>query len=82
MLERPVISLSYHEKNDHLMKGMGLGNYCLHIEHFTNEQLIEQFNSCNHESERIVRQIHDQLESYRDLLDAQYKTLLSQVEGI
>ena len=59
------------------MKGMGLGDYCQHIETFTNEQLIEQFSSCIHESDRIVRQIHDQLESYRNLLDDQYKTLLS-----
>jgi polysaccharide pyruvyl transferase WcaK-like protein len=77
MLERPVVSLSYHEKNDHLMKGMGLGHYRLHIEHFTSEQLIEQFNFCIHETDLIVRQIHDQLDTYRNLLDDQYKTLLS-----
>lgn len=77
MLERPVISLGYHEKNDFLMKEMGLGHYCQHIEHFTNERLIEQFSACIHETDQIVRQIHDQLDSYRNLLDDQYKMLLS-----
>ncbi|MGZ9225110.1 MAG: polysaccharide pyruvyl transferase family protein [Anaerolineales bacterium] len=77
LLERPVISLSYHEKNDFLMKEMGLGHYCQHIEHFTTERLTEQFSSCIQENDRIVRQIHDQLDSYRNLLDEQYKMLLS-----
>ena len=77
MLERPVISLGYHEKNKFLMKEMGLEHYCQHIEHFTNERLIEQFSSCIHETDQIVRQIHDQLDSYRNLLDDQYKMLLS-----
>ena len=80
MLERPVISLSYHEKNDSLMKEMGLERYCQHMEHFTNERLIEQFNSCIRETDQIVRQIHGKLDSYRKLLDDQYKTLLSSVE--
>ena len=80
MLERPVISLGYHEKNDLLMKGMGLGYYCQHIEHFTHERLVEQFSTCIHETDQIVRQIHDQLDSYRNLLDDQYKMLLSRFE--
>jgi polysaccharide pyruvyl transferase WcaK-like protein len=76
MLERPVISLSYHEKNDFLMKEMGLAHYCQHIEHFTNERLIEQFRSCIHETEQIVCRIHDQLDNYRNLLEEQYKAIL------
>lgn len=76
MLERPVISLSYHEKNDALMREMGLEDYCQHIEHFTNERLVQQFSSCVHEIDQIVRRIHNQLDNYRNLLDEQYKTLL------
>ena len=77
MLGRPVISLSYHEKNDFLLKEMGLDRYYQHIEDFTNEQLVEQFNSCVHGADKIVSQIHDKLDSYRSLLDDQYKMLLS-----
>lgn len=77
MLARPVISLSYHEKNDFLMEKMGLGQYCQHIEHFTTERLAEQFGSCIQETDQIVCRIHDQLDNYRNLLDEQYKMLLS-----
>jgi len=77
MLERPVISLGYHEKNDSLMKEMGLGEYCQHIEHFTHQRLVEQFDACVYESDKIERQIHDKLDNYRNLLDEQYKMLLS-----
>ncbi len=77
MLERPVISLSYHEKNDWLLKEMGLGSYCQHIEHFTHERLAEQFITCTREADQIVSQIHDRLDGYRALLDDQYSALLS-----
>lgn len=75
MLELPVISLGYHIKNDHLMKEMGLEQYCQHIEHFTYERLIEQFNTSLNETDQIVSQVHDQLDNYRKLLDNQYKIL-------
>ena len=75
MLERPVIALGYHEKHDLLMKGMGLEHYCQRIEDFTCERLIEQFTSCIREVDQIVRQIQDQLDVYRNLLDDQYKML-------
>jgi polysaccharide pyruvyl transferase WcaK-like protein len=77
MVERPVISLGYHEKNELLMKGMGLGEYCQYIESFTNERLMEQFNSCIKNTDQIISQIQDRLDHYRDLLDEQYKTILS-----
>ena len=77
MLERPVISLSYHEKNNFLLKEMDLERYCQHIEGFTNEQLVKQFKSCVHEADQITSQIHNKLDSYRRLLDDQYKRLLS-----
>jgi polysaccharide pyruvyl transferase WcaK-like protein len=75
MLERPVISLGYHKKNELLMQGMGLGQYCEHIENFTYEWLIEQFDSGLREAEHISCQIHDHLGHNRDLLDEQYKML-------
>ena len=80
MLERPVISIGYHAKNDDLMKGMGLGDYCQFIESYTNERLIEQFNSCLQDMDSIVCKIHQHLDSYRDLLDTQYKALLESTD--
>lgn len=77
MLEKPVISLGYHVKNDLLMWGMGLGQYCQRIEQFTHEQLVTQFEMCISESSQITDQIHGQLETYRKMLEEQYKNILS-----
>jgi polysaccharide pyruvyl transferase WcaK-like protein len=76
MLELPVISLGYHEKNDNLMAEMGLTSYCQHIEHFTVEKLVEQMDCYVTDVDRAVQQIHDRNELYRQLLDEQYRKVL------
>jgi polysaccharide pyruvyl transferase WcaK-like protein len=76
MLERPVISIGYHEKNDNLMAEMGLEKYCQHIERFTPNKLIEQFELYASDMENIVQCIHDRSEQYRRLLDEQYRNVL------
>lgn len=76
MLERPVISLGYHAKNDALMSEMELASYCQHIETFTFEKLVEQFEHYAVEIDEAVRRIHRKNQMYRDLLDEQYRTIL------
>lgn len=76
MLERPVISLGYHEKNDNLMAEMGLESYCQHIEHFTVEKLVEQLDCYVSDMDQAVQQIHDRNVQYRQLLDEQYRQVL------
>jgi polysaccharide pyruvyl transferase WcaK-like protein len=76
MLERPVISLGYHEKNANLMAEMGLAKYCQHIEEFTFERLVEQFECYAAEMDGVVRQIHDRNAQYRRSLDEQYRNIL------
>jgi polysaccharide pyruvyl transferase WcaK-like protein len=73
MLERPVVSLGYHEKNDNLMAEMGLAAYCQHIEHFTFEELVEQLECYLTDLDQAVQHIHDKNEQYRQLLDEQYR---------
>ena len=75
MLERPVISLGYHRKNLDLMTEMGLEAYCQHIEEFTIDKLVEQFNhTCINNSGQITELIHAKLANYHKLLDEQYRT--------
>ena len=76
MLERPVISLGYHEKNANLMAEMGLENYDQHIECFTFEKLVEQFECYAAEMEKVVKRIHNKNEQYHQLLDEQYRHIL------
>jgi polysaccharide pyruvyl transferase WcaK-like protein len=76
MLERPVISLGYHEKNDNLMAEMGLESYCQQIEHFTVEKLVEQLECYVSDPDQAVQRIHERNEQYRQLLDEQYRKVL------
>ena len=76
MLERPVISLGYHEKNVNLMAEMGLENFCQHIEDFTFEKLVEQFERYTAELDESTRRIHQKNEQYRQQLDEQYRNIL------
>lgn len=77
MLERPVISLGYHAKNDVLMAAMGLAPYCQPIEEFTFEQLVVQFERYTAEMDEAVERIHHTNERYRELLDEQYRAILA-----
>jgi polysaccharide pyruvyl transferase WcaK-like protein len=77
MVGVPVISLGYHEKNTNLMAAMGLEKYCQHVERFTFEKLIEQFESCAAEQEQAVQRIRKKKEEYRRLLDEQYRSVLA-----
>ena len=76
MLARPAVSLGYHAKNDALMSEMGLGAYCQHIETFTFEKLVEQFESYLADLEQATQRIHKRQEEYRQLLDEQYRNVL------
>ena len=44
-LARPTISLGYSKKNDYLMAEAGQSAYCQHVEDFTVDALIDQFES-------------------------------------
>lgn len=81
MLLRPVVSLGYHEKNVALMTEMGLQDQCQHIEHFTLDKLIAQFEVCERESGRIKGQIQSRLVKFRRLLDRQYVDILTPLAG-
>ena len=76
MLERPVISLGYHEKNTNLMTEMGLEMYDQHIEHFTFERLVEQFECYTADLRQASQRIRSKNEEYRQLLDEQYRNIL------
>jgi polysaccharide pyruvyl transferase WcaK-like protein len=77
LLARPVVSLSYNEKNDALMTEMGLGDFCQKIEDFRLDRLIEQLG----EIERIAGDVRplllEKAASFRAALDRQYERLFA-----
>lgn len=72
MLEKPVISISYHPKNDALLTEVGLGELCQPIEHIDGERLIEQFNVIVENFDSIKGQIKLKIDRFRQELDQQY----------
>ena len=50
MLGRPVVSMSYNEKNDALMREMGLAAYCQTLDELDPARLRVQFKSLEREA--------------------------------
>ena len=79
MLNKPVISLSYHEKVDALMAGFGLDEYCQDIELFDVDHLIGQIKTLEKDAGTLKPHIHRTAEAYRRALDDQYQCILNLV---
>ncbi len=76
MLGRPAVSIGYHKKNDLLLAEMGLESYCQHIEQFSVDRLIQQFQSLASEMSKTPERIHATCAQYRQMLDEQYCRIL------
>ena len=76
MSGRPVVSVGYSKKNDALMAEMGLAVFCQHVEHFTVDELIRQFQSLSAEFTEAIERILRKNSEYRSLLDDQYRAVL------
>jgi polysaccharide pyruvyl transferase WcaK-like protein len=75
MLDKPVISLGYAEKNDVLLAEMGLGKYCQHIERFDLATLISHFCEVRDNLKRFESGIRERRGDYQLRLEQQFATL-------
>jgi polysaccharide pyruvyl transferase WcaK-like protein len=75
LLNRPVISISFHHKCASLMEEMGLTEYCHDINHMNAERLIEQFQDVEHNADRLKPVIRQKVEQARKALDEQYNLI-------
>ena len=66
---KPTISLGYSKKNDDLMAAMGLGEYCQHVETFTNDVLNLQFADVVAKRRKLEDVINDGNLAIRKLLE-------------
>lgn len=80
MLNKPVVSLGYAQKNDVLMAEMGLGRYCQPIETFTVDQLIQQFIEVAATASHLGEQIQRKNVEYREALERQYNLIIQSVQ--
>ncbi|HZO70333.1 MAG TPA: polysaccharide pyruvyl transferase family protein [Kribbellaceae bacterium] len=74
-LAKPTISISYASKNDKLMDGMGLGEFCQPIRSLDVARLIEQFCALAATRERLTSEIFETNERNLKLLDQQFVVL-------
>ena len=76
LLGKPVVSISYNQKNDALMEEMGLGAYCQAIDGFDVERVVAQVASLEGEAARLMPAVAGRAARYRAELDALYQGLL------
>jgi polysaccharide pyruvyl transferase WcaK-like protein len=77
MLNKPVIALSYNEKNDSLMAGVGLAEYCQPLDHLDVDRLIQQFVKIEKNANNIRPYVKQKTEEYRRALDEQYSFIFN-----
>jgi polysaccharide pyruvyl transferase WcaK-like protein len=77
MLNKPALSLSYHEKFAFLMAGVGLADYCQDIDRLDIARLIEQVVELRKNTEKVRLQIKQKVREYRNVLDEQYKFIFN-----
>lgn len=75
MLNKPVISISFHQKCTSLMSEMGLSQYCQDIEHLDSDRLIEQFCNLGRHAGSLRPLIRQKAERCRRALDDQYNLI-------
>jgi polysaccharide pyruvyl transferase WcaK-like protein len=76
LLNKPVISISFHHKCTSLMSEMGLLEYCHDINHMHADRLIEQFQDVERNAEKLKTVIRQKVEQSRKALDEQYSLIL------
>lgn len=76
VLNKPVISISFHHKCASLMAEMGLSEYCQDINHMNVARLIEQFQDVERNAEKLKTVIRKKVEESRKALDEQYSLIL------
>jgi polysaccharide pyruvyl transferase WcaK-like protein len=81
LLGKPVVSLSYNEKNEALMAEAGLSAYCQTLDALDLERLKQQFCDMERSAERLREEISSKVSVLRERLQEQYRTVFALVQG-
>ena len=77
MLDKPVISLSYHHKFASIMNDLGLSEYCQNLDQLNIDMLIGQFKKLVGNREEIMAGVAIKREQYRAKTEEQYSLIIS-----
>jgi polysaccharide pyruvyl transferase WcaK-like protein len=81
LCNKPVLSLSFHHKCESLMTALGLSEYCLDMNNFKVEILIEKFNDLETNSDKFRPLIKEKTRLFRKALDDQYKSIFADTDA-
>jgi polysaccharide pyruvyl transferase WcaK-like protein len=76
-LNKPVISISFHQKCTSLMNDMGLKDYCEDIRCLSSDNLIRQFLRLEQNAVGIMSMVGPKVAECRKALDEQYSLIFS-----
>ena len=79
LLNKPVISISFHHKCASLMKEMGLSDYYQDISDLNAGRLIEQFQDLERNADKLKPLISQRVEQSRKALDEQYNVIFKRL---
>jgi len=79
MVTKLVVALSYHEKDDALMAGAGMAEFCQDIEHIDVDKLIAQVATLERNATNLKPQLEQKTETFRRDLDEQYDRIFNTV---
>jgi polysaccharide pyruvyl transferase WcaK-like protein len=82
MLGKPAMAISYHEKFQPLMSGVGLDEFCCDIERIDVDELIGKVVKLVEGAPAIKAQIALKTEKYRAALDEQYLRIFEGVHSV
>lgn len=77
LLNKPVISISFHHKCSSLMREMRLSEYCHEIGHMDADRLIRQFEQLEQNRKEVKRMISRGVDRARESLDEQFDLLFA-----
>ncbi len=75
VLGKPIFAISYHEKFQPLMEGVGLAEFSQNIERIDPDELIVKVNKLRENTSGINLEAKRVTEGYRVALDEQYKRI-------
>jgi polysaccharide pyruvyl transferase WcaK-like protein len=81
-LNKPVISISFHQKCVSLVSEMGLLEYCQDIHRLSTDRLIEQFCEVERNAETLKPRIKHKTDEFRRSLDEQYSSIFKEFFGM
>ena len=79
ILSKPVISVSYNEKFDSLMDGLGLTDFCQNINQLDVDKLITQLMQLEKNMNKVKSTVKIKVGEYREELNKQYDIMLNRV---